>query len=344
MKKKRVIAVVIGFAVVIVALATVIMYNDTESYDNFFQYAINLEHEKYTYAPKQVDFFMSMEEVLQAEGISRDAVLEDKGVILEEKAYTDVSEEIPELTFGKMFSFEKELGLVNVTYNLIVEDTYLEGLCKMLYEQAVAYNMPEGAFGTSVELIKDGKRVDWNDSVFDEKNGWSTVQSEVSFSVGNHHDGRKVVKLSVSLNPQFLKENMISSQEKTVEYVEQVASGTESHLQAAKEELTWRELEGSGNLLTDIFWSVKNSLLIESDPFYVSEGQTISISGFIAPEDKEVKVGICNSEGSKYYIYAESSYLHEFQIEKAGNYWFLLENTKDTPVTVAGQIYIRVTS
>lgn len=117
-----------------------------EEYTNFFEYAVDLEAEGYTYAPARLKYGMTMDEVLRAEGLSESAILDGDGSIAyTEEVLTDVTENIREMIFAKRFTVRGEYGLTRATYTLVVDGIASEGfkeLCSMVKAQAAEY-MPE---------------------------------------------------------------------------------------------------------------------------------------------------------------------------------------------------------
>ena len=205
MKTKRARTAACCLVIIIILLSLVVLKRSKEQtdYDNLFEYAINLSGGSYTYAPKQIDYGMSVQDVLEITKLSEDTFVEEWMTIISQRELSNVSEEFDEVGFREKYVFTEEHGLVSVEYAVIVDDVDFEPLCYMLYEQAVAY-MPEPQ-NSDVEFIKDAKQVQWDDSVFDEKNGWSTAQTCVSLSFGDAENEKKAVSMMVYLDPLYVK-------------------------------------------------------------------------------------------------------------------------------------------
>lgn len=176
---------------------------EQNDYDNLFSYALNLSDASYTYAPMQVNYGMSVEEVLEVTKLSEENFEEEGMTIISQRELSNVSEEFDEVGFREKYVFTQDHGLVSVEYAVLVEDSDFESLCNMLYEQAKDC-MPKTR-NFDIEFIKDAKQVQWDDAIFDEKTGWSTAQTCVSLSFGDAEDGQKVAYINVYLNPLYLK-------------------------------------------------------------------------------------------------------------------------------------------
>ncbi len=122
---------------------------------NLFQYAV--ETEKEAFAPKGLDFFMSVEETLQITGLSEDAVSE--GASGKRISATVNISGFPD-DILTIYSFSDD-QLVTVEYIITVDDTEAADLYNLLYEQAISA-MPAPTANT-MEGIKEGKEVAWED-------------------------------------------------------------------------------------------------------------------------------------------------------------------------------------
>ncbi len=125
-----------------------------------------------------------------------------------------------------------------------------------------------------------------------------------------------------------------------VEYVEQVDLSRESGLQMNREVLLWEELT-NGKRTAGFRWTIDHNFATESDTFYVSEGQVITISRELDFAHKGTKIGICNLAGKRHYIDAEYGYYYNFYIKESGEYRFFVENLSGESAMINGQIYIQ---
>lgn len=136
--------------------------SDSTETRNLFQYALEIEDG--VFAPRQVDFFMSVEEVLQAAGLKdedeAEAVYEGDGV---KKILADVDIDGFPYDLKAMYVFYDSVDnlLTTVQYVFRVDEAEAADIYNLLYEQAAA-TMPE-AFGNTIEGIKDGVDVSWED-------------------------------------------------------------------------------------------------------------------------------------------------------------------------------------
>ncbi len=128
---------------------------DLSNTANLFQYAVEMEEE--VFVPQGVEFFMSVEEVLQATGLKEDAVSEEaSGKRI--SAAVNISGFPDDILTIYHFSDDQ---LVTVEYIITVDDTEAVNLYNLLYEQAISA-MPTPTANT-MEGIKEGKEVAWED-------------------------------------------------------------------------------------------------------------------------------------------------------------------------------------
>lgn len=159
--------------------------NTTESAEtsNLFEYALEIEDG--VFSPRQVDFFMSAEEVLRAAGLEEYTVIEKDGGDLI-KTSVNIAGFSSDITM--YYVFDDAIGnlLCGVRYYLkIVDETATADVYDLLYEQAVSA-MPD-APGNAIEGIKSGKDVAWEDkeqnyvwlTFFHNKNSGSGTESEI---------------------------------------------------------------------------------------------------------------------------------------------------------------------
>lgn len=125
---------------------------------NLFQYALEIEDG--VFVPREVDFFMSVEEVLQVTGLNEDAVSEGSGG---KRIMTDVNIAGFPNDIRIIYGFSDDIGnlLISVQYVFQVGEAEAADMHNLLYEQA-ASAMPE-ASGNTIEGIKDGVDVSWED-------------------------------------------------------------------------------------------------------------------------------------------------------------------------------------
>ena len=165
-------------------------------YNNFFAYAINLDHEEYTYdLGKEDQFFRfrygdDMQSVMNGHDMLYVNVEQKENVVSMGMAFRNMPGKIKEYTFGKGLIFDENYKLTGVEYTLTVNSEELAILCDMLYEQAANY-MPKPTEG-SYEDIKGGGAVAWIEK---EIGGENTNWVELAFD--DVENGRKAVTLSI---------------------------------------------------------------------------------------------------------------------------------------------------
>lgn len=129
----------------------------SKSDGNIFQYAIDLSGS--TFSPKNVDFNMTIDEVLQATKTTEADIDKEQGEdnprIIHTIAISGLSDSIREV-----FSFQDD-KLVSVVYFITVSEAQLEKTLQTLDEQAAV--MPEDLLQTEGS-IQEGKATRWEDA------------------------------------------------------------------------------------------------------------------------------------------------------------------------------------
>lgn len=127
----------------------------TSSATNLFQYAVKIEND--VFAPKELAFFTSIEEVLQITGLDADAVSEGGSG---KRIISTVNIAGFPGDIMTIYSFSDD-QLYSVEYVIAVDDTEAANVYDLLHEQAVS-TMPV-LTGNTVEGIKNGEEVTWED-------------------------------------------------------------------------------------------------------------------------------------------------------------------------------------
>lgn len=158
--------------------------------DNLFSYAIDSSND--LFAPKNVSFQMTVNEVLKATGLSEDTVDTEESYprIIHDISIPGLSDEIREIfTFNKMNSEEDKL--VGVGYAFSVLDEEFETVCQTLANQAEAV-MPPELLTEEESHIQDGQGASWEDG---EKN-YVFLRFMDSAEMGVH-----IVVLQLNMSP-----------------------------------------------------------------------------------------------------------------------------------------------
>lgn len=87
---------------------------------------------------------------------------------------------------------------------------------------------------------------------------------------------------------------------------------------------------------TTFSWNIGSKILKKTSSFYVSAGGSIYVAVSVDPDDKNVNVGIIDSDGSKRYIIGSGDITHEFAIDTSGYYSVFVENRTTTSIDVGG--------
>ena len=173
--KKQIIWITVPVIVAAIFLSacTAGRKEDTEAnMMDFFEYMVDLEHPNYAFSIKNLEYGMTQQEVLEAEGLTEEHLNPENGFIITEATYENVpfgtkGETIDTLKMKKRYTFYDETGLSGAVYSWTMDAEYEETMRELLYEQAVEY-MPQelnayvGSL-TSLESIKTMEVVGWED-------------------------------------------------------------------------------------------------------------------------------------------------------------------------------------
>lgn len=100
------------------------------------------------------------------------------------------------------------------------------------------------------------------------------------------------------------------------------------------------EVNRAGRSRVNFEWTVNGGELVETETFSCKEGETISVSLGISPEDVTVKVGIILPNGNRQYIWGKGNYVeHKFSVSTTGDYKVFVENNTNTTVKVTDGSY-----
>ena len=87
-------------------------------------------------------------------------------------------------------------------------------------------------------------------------------------------------------------------------------------------------------------WTVGGGEAVETEAFTCKEGDTISVSMGVSPENISVKVGIVKPDGKKTYIWGKGKEVeHKFTASVSGSYKVFVENVTSTTVEVIDGTY-----
>lgn len=149
----------------IVMLLTCVIFvsckkQDSRTSVNIFEYIIDTE--KGELLPKRVDYLMSVEEVLEAQQLTEDEVIENSGHkrIVRTIKIGDFPYEVKE-----QIKFQEDKVIWGVEYWLLVEKKNIESVYEDLYKQAKEYMPAPAEYYNNGNLknILTGKSVHWED-------------------------------------------------------------------------------------------------------------------------------------------------------------------------------------
>ena len=155
MKKGNLKSIVISGAVIIstVVLGIVVMTIKGavgRDKSNLFAYAVDLENENWAYAPKGLDYGMTVEEVIKAERLKNYIWEVENEILRIEKTVKNRFSEVKELDYVKRYFFDSDGELASVRYELTFESDAEDYVRQLLYDQSLEY-MPEESRKTDLE-------------------------------------------------------------------------------------------------------------------------------------------------------------------------------------------------
>ena len=102
------------------------------------------------------------------------------------------------------------------------------------------------------------------------------------------------------------------------------------------EELEWVSVERSSSIQVDS--SVSANTLKKGIRKYLNEGDKVSVTLSVSPDNLSVKTGLIQDSGLKTYVNGKDFISHVFTIKKSGYYTFFVENTNSKKVSVQGYV------
>lgn len=91
---------------------------------------------------------------------------------------------------------------------------------------------------------------------------------------------------------------------------------------------------------TLVDWTILANNKCTTSTFYVSKGGTIVIAFGVNPDDKNVKMGIIEPDGTQRYVQSSGTITHSFAVNVSGYHSFYIENPNSVSITAVG-CYIR---
>lgn len=153
-KNKQILISVFLLAVVIgVCIGAALIFKiNVHDKSNLFAYAIDLENENWAYAPKGLDYGMTIEEVIKADEIVNYTWEKQNKIFCTKQTIKEPFGQIKEYDLVKRYIFDEEGGLESVQCEIVTDYFYQETIRRLLYKQALEY-MPEANRRTEVEDI-----------------------------------------------------------------------------------------------------------------------------------------------------------------------------------------------
>ena len=87
-------------------------------------------------------------------------------------------------------------------------------------------------------------------------------------------------------------------------------------------------------------WTVANGVRKTTDEFNAKAGERISITVYILPDNKNVKVGIVKPNGKRRYVTGCGTVMNSFSLNVSGKYKVFVGNNSGTKVTVNGSVSV----
>lgn len=102
--------------------------------------------------------------------------------------------------------------------------------------------------------------------------------------------------------------------------------------------------ETQGNLARSAVsfdWTVPTDYIKKTSLFSAKSGGSISVTAYIDPIDKVVKVGIIEPDGTRRYAKGSDTVFHTFALDESGYYRVYIENETGTTVYASGSYNVR---
>lgn len=88
-------------------------------------------------------------------------------------------------------------------------------------------------------------------------------------------------------------------------------------------------------------WTVPTDYIKKTSTFSASSGGRISVTAYIDPTDKTVKVGIIEPDGTRRYVLGKDVVSHTFSLDETGSYRVYIQNETGTTVYASGMYSVR---
>ena len=206
MKKKYKVILGVSLILLIIIVIGIIKHQNSirkNIYTNLFEYAVDLTNSDYAYSQAQLQFGMTMEEVLRAEGLDESAILEeDSEIVYHKEKYKNVSGAIEDIVLYKRFIISDEYGLSGVYYDILVDKEDYDEVRALLCDQATAYMAEVPMEGSVEEFRKSGRSVRWEEKeiVKGKQIPKSTVLLGTDVKPEGYEDSKVQITLGVCLH------------------------------------------------------------------------------------------------------------------------------------------------
>lgn len=92
----------------------------------------------------------------------------------------------------------------------------------------------------------------------------------------------------------------------------------------------------------DMFsWAVRSNAMFTTGAFSASSGQDILVTVAADPDNKTLKVGIIEPDGTRRYVVSSGNIYHEFALDQTGRYRVFVENDNSVVVNVVGSYIVQ---
>lgn len=92
----------------------------------------------------------------------------------------------------------------------------------------------------------------------------------------------------------------------------------------------------------DMFsWAVRSNAMFTTGAFSASSGQDILVMVAADPDNKTLKVGIIEPDGTRRYVVSSGNIYHEFALDQTGRYRVFVENDNSVVVNVVGSYIVQ---
>ena len=106
-------------------------------------------------------------------------------------------------------------------------------------------------------------------------------------------------------------------------------------------EIVWGDDFASYATADTFSWAVRSNAMFTTGAFSASSGQDILVTVAAEPDNKTLKVGIIEPDGTRRYVASSGDIYHKFVLDQTGRYRVFVENDNSVVVNVVGSYIVQ---